>query len=75
MTLGVIIAFICFLVGMAVSVYAFGTGGKRVNTFRDIYFSIEDADGVGVLYTKTGEYSAVLKMENPRRCEPPFPLG
>ena len=65
MTLGVIIAFICFLVGMAVSVYAFGTGGKRANTFKDIYFSIEDADGVGVLYTKTGEYSAILKMENP----------
>ena len=40
---------------MAVSVYAFGTGGKRANTFKDIYFSIEDVDGVGVLYTKTGE--------------------
>ena len=50
---------------MAVSVYAFGTGGKRANTFKDIYFSIEDVDGVGVLYTKTGEYSAILKMENP----------
>lgn len=31
----------------------------------DIYFSIEEVDGIGVLYTKTGEYSAVLKMENP----------
>ena len=50
---------------MAVSVYAFGTGGKRANTFKDIYFSIEDVDGVGGLYTKTGEYSAILKMENP----------
>ena len=50
---------------MAVSVYAFGTGGKRANTFKDIYFSIEDVDGVGVLYTKTGEYSAILKMDNP----------
>lgn len=50
---------------MAVSVYAFGTGGKRANTFKDIYFSIEDVDGVGVLYTKTGDYSAILKMENP----------
>ena len=65
MTLVVILAFACFLVGMAVSVYAFGTGGKRANTFKDIYFSIEDADGVGVLYTKTGEYSAILRMENP----------
>jgi len=26
---------------------------------------VEDTDGVGVLYTKTGEYSAVLKIENP----------
>ena len=50
---------------MGLSVWAFGTGGKRANTFKDIYFSIEDADGVGVLYTKTGEYSAILKMENP----------
>ena len=50
---------------MAVSVWAFGTGGKRANVFKDIYFSIEDVDGVGVLYTKTGEYSAILKMENP----------
>ena len=65
MTLIVILSFILFLAGMAVSVYAFGTGGKRANTFKDIYFSIEDVDGVGVLYTKTGEYSAILKMENP----------
>jgi len=65
MTLIVILGFILFLAGMAVSVYAFGTGGKRSNTFKDIYFSIEDVDGVGVLYTKTGEYSAILKMENP----------
>ena len=50
---------------MALSVWAFGTGGKRANTFKDIYFSIEDADGVGILYTKTGEYSAILRMENP----------
>ena len=65
MTLIVILGFILFLAGMAVSVYAFGTGGKRANTFKDIYFSIEDVDGVGVPYTKTGEYSAILKMENP----------
>ena len=65
MTLIVILGFILFLAGMAVSVYACGTGGKRANTFKDIYFSIEDVDGVGVLYTKTGEYSAILKMENP----------
>ena len=50
---------------MALSVYAFGTGGKRKRIFKDIYFSAEETDGVGVLYTKTGEYSAVLKIENP----------
>ena len=49
---------------MALSVYAFGTGGKRKRIFQDIYFSAEETDGVGVLYTKTGEYSAVLKIEN-----------
>ena len=50
---------------MAVSVYAFGTGGKRKRIFQDIYFSVEEANGIGVIYTKTGEYSAVLKLENP----------
>ena len=50
---------------MALSVYAFGTGGKRKRIFQDIYFSAEETDGVGVLYTRTGEYSAVLKIENP----------
>ena len=44
---------------------AFGTGGKRKKIFQDIYFTIEEVDGVAVLYTKTGEYSSVLKMENP----------
>ena len=50
---------------MAISVYTFGTGGKRKKIFQDIYFSVEDTDGIGVLYTKTGEYSAILRMENP----------
>ena len=50
---------------MALSVCAFGTGGKRKRIFQDIYFSVEDMEGIGVLYTKTGEYSAVLKIENP----------
>ena len=50
---------------MGVSVWAFGTGGRRKRVFHDIYFSVEEADGIGVIYTKTGEYSAVLKMENP----------
>jgi hypothetical protein len=65
MVIYVIVTFIAILVGMAISVYAFGTGGKRKKIFQDIYFSIEDNDGVGVLYTKTGEYSAILKLTNP----------
>ena len=65
MTLYIILIFSAICVGMAISVKAFGTGGKRKHIFQDIYFSIEEVDGIGVLYTKTGEYSAVLKMENP----------
>lgn len=65
MIIYVFIVFIALCVGMAVSVYAFGTGGKRKRIFQDIYFSVEEADGIGVVYTKTGEYSAVLKLENP----------
>ena len=65
MIIYVTIAFVAILIGMAISVSAFGTGGKRKKIFQDIYFSVEDVDGIGVLYTKTGEYSAILKMENP----------
>ena len=65
MILYVIIAFTAILLGMLTSVKAFGTGGKRNKIFQDIYFSVEDVDGIGVLYTKTGEYSAILKLENP----------
>lgn len=65
LTIIVILSFVSLLVGMAISVLAFGTGGKRANVFKDIYFSIEDVDGIGVIYTKTGEFSAVLRMENP----------
>ena len=61
----VLIAFAAVLLGMFISVQAFGTGGKRKKIFQDIYFSVEDVDGIGVLYTKTGEYSAILRMENP----------
>lgn len=61
----IFLIFIAICAGMAISVYAFGTGGKRKRIFQDIYFSVEDADGIGVIYTKTGEYSAVLKVKNP----------
>ncbi len=65
MTLYVIIICLAICLGMAVSVWAFGTGGKRSRIFHDIYFTIEETDGIGVVYTKTGEVSAILKMENP----------
>ena len=65
LTLFVISAVVLICIGMAIAVYAFGTGGKRANTFKDIYFSIEDVDGIGVVYTKTGEFSAIMRMENP----------
>lgn len=65
MTLYIIIILAALCSGMAISVYAFGTGGKRKRIFQDIYFTIEEIDGIGVIYTKTGEYSAILKMENP----------
>ena len=65
MTIYVILFFVALLIGMALSVYAFGTGGKRQHIFQDIYFSVEDTNGIGVIYTKTGEYSAVLKLDNP----------
>ena len=56
---------ILILVGMALSVYFFGTGGKRHEIFKDIYYSVEDINGIGIIYTKTGEYSAVLRITNP----------
>ena len=61
----VILAVVGVLFGMSLAVFAFGTGGKRAKTFQDIYFSIEDIDGVGVIFSKSGEYSAVMRIENP----------
>ena len=65
MTLYILLIFVALCSGMAISVYTFGTGGKRKRIFQDIYFTVEEVNGVGVIYTKTGEYSAILKMENP----------
>ncbi len=65
MILYVILFFIALCIGMATSVYAFGTEGKRKKIFEDIYFSVEEVDGIGVVYTKNGDYSAILRMENP----------
>ena len=55
------------LLGMALSVRLFGTGGKRARIFSDIYYSIEDAGDFAVIYTKKGDFSAVIKMINPVR--------
>ncbi len=65
MAIYVILIIAAIVIGMVISITTFGTGGKRARIFKDIYFSIEDVDGIGVLYTKTGEYSAILAMENP----------
>ena len=51
--------------GIALSVAVFGTGGKRAKVFQDIYMSVEQVEDAAVIYTKNGEYSAVLRMENP----------
>ena len=71
MILYVILFFIALCIGMATSVYAFGTGGKRKKIFEDIYFSVEEVDGIGVVYTKNGDYSAILRMKIRCRNTPP----
>ena len=65
MLIYVIIAFVAICIGMVISVKAFGTGTKKAKIFKEIYFSIEEVDGLGVYYTKTGEFSVTLKIENP----------
>ena len=66
MTIYVILFIIALCVGMAISVSVFGTGGKRKKIFKEIYFSIEETtEGIGIFYTKGGDYSATLKIENP----------
>lgn len=66
MTLYVILFIIALCIGMAVSVSVFGTGMKRKKIFKEIYFSIEEIpEGVGIFYTKGGDYSATLCIENP----------
>lgn len=61
----VILVFVSILSGMALSIWSFGTGSKRAKIFEDIYFSVEDVENKGIIYTKKGDYSAVLEMENP----------
>lgn len=65
MVIYIVISFVFILIGMAISVYAFGTGEKRKKIFNNIYFSVENHDNIGIVYTKTGECSAILKLDNP----------
>src|SRR5574344_556692 len=65
MIIAAALIFFSILIGMAISVKAFGTGGKRAHVIKDIYFTIEETDGVGITYTKNGDYSAIIKMESP----------
>jgi len=64
-SLVVIICIVCILIGMALCVALFGTGSQRAKVFQDIYFTEEDLDGTGIIYTMLGEYSAVIALENP----------
>ena len=61
----VIIGIVCVLLGIAISVAVFGTGGRRAKIFEDIYFAVDDEEGKGILYTKRGDYSVVISLENP----------
>ena len=65
--IAVVTLFVVILLGMGISILTFGTGGKRAKMFEDIYFSVEDVNNMGVIYTKAGDYSAVIKMKNPVR--------
>lgn len=67
MVIYVIIFLIAVCLGMAISVYSFGTGSKRAKIFKEIYFSIEDIDGIGVLYTKTGDFLPYLQCRTQYR--------
>lgn len=65
MSVYVILVIISVLVGISLSVLLFGTGAKRSKVFQDIYFSVEQVEDLGVVYTMAGEYSAIIRMENP----------
>lgn len=55
MTIYILLILSAIGTGMAISVYTFGTGGKRKRIFQDIYFSVEDNKGCRRgLYQKRG---------------------
>jgi len=61
----VIICILCILGGIGLSMLLFGTGVKRSKAFKDIYFSEEDVNDAGIIFTMQGEYCAVIRFENP----------
>lgn len=64
MLIYVVLTFSAICIGMFLSIKLFGTGTKRRKIFKEIYYSVEDIEGKGILYTKTGEYSAILRIDN-----------
>ena len=60
----VVICVLCILAGVGLSVALFGTGVKRARAFQDIYFTQEEENGVGVIYTMLGEYASDIALEN-----------
>lgn len=66
MTIYVILFITALVIGMVVSLSVFGNSNKKNKLFKELYFSIEETEGhVAVLYTKGGDYSAILKIDNP----------
>ena len=61
----VIFVFCSVLLGMACAVMYFGTGVKRARIFDHIYYSMEDIDGLGVVYTRNGDCTAAITFRNP----------
>ncbi len=61
----VILVFCSVLLGMAIAVMSFGTGVKRARIFDHIYYSMEDIDGLGVVYTRKGDCTAAITFRNP----------
>ena len=64
-TFFVILILCSVLSGMAIAVMSFGTAFKRPKAFEHIYYNIEDVDGMGIAYTRKGDYSVVISFRNP----------
>ena len=61
----IILVLVALLAGLVVSIVTFGVREKGAEPLKDVYFGIEDAEGMGVVYTKTGDMSVILEMKNP----------